>query len=71
MPIAALLTTAETAERLRVHPATLSRLVRTGKGPVPIHVGCKLLFDESALYDWLRAQTRNAASNTSKQSAAA
>ena len=71
MPIASLLTTAEVAERLRICTGTLSKLVRTGGVPAPVYVGRKRLFDESALSDWLRGQTRDVASNTSKQSAAA
>ena len=60
MPIGLLLTADETAERLRVCPATLSRLVRTGELPAPVYVGRQRRFVESMLSDWLREQTQGA-----------
>lgn len=64
MPIASLLTTPEAAERLRICTGTLSRLVRSGGVPAPVYVGGKRLFDESALSEWLRGQTRDTAEKT-------
>ena len=57
MSIATLLTTSEAAERLRVHPGTLSRWVRTGEGPAPTQANGKRLFREDVLSEWLSART--------------
>jgi excisionase family DNA binding protein len=50
----ALLEAAELAAICRVHPATVTRWIRTGKTPVPpIKVGGRVKFSRAAVEKWL------------------
>ena len=52
-----LLTTREAAERARVHPVTLRRLIRTGRGPAVTMLGAKELIREDSLARWIEQAT--------------
>jgi predicted DNA-binding transcriptional regulator AlpA len=53
-----LLTFEEGAQALRIHPATLRKLIRLGRAPQPIQVGGRLLFDVRDIDRWVDAQKR-------------
>lgn len=61
-PTFQLLTTREAAALARVHPVTLSRLIREGRGPAVTTLGDKRLFQASALRAWIDARTTGAPS---------
>lgn len=51
-----LLTPAETAERLRLHPQTLIKWRQEGRGPRSFKLGRRRFYDARDLGDWLIAQ---------------
>lgn len=52
-----LYTTKQAAERVKLHPETFGRLVRTGHGPSPTLLGGKRLFRADMLNSWIEAST--------------
>ena len=52
-----LLTLKEAAPHTRLHPETLGRLVRGGKGPAATRLGGRILISEDNLSAWLAANT--------------
>ncbi len=53
----ALLTKSEVAERARLHPSTLGRLIRDGRGPNLTMLGHKQLISEAEFSRWVDANT--------------
>ena len=54
----ALLTVTEAAERARVHPVTLRKLIRAGTGPVTTTIGRKNLIRTDRFEAWIDARTQ-------------
>ena len=54
-----ILTLADVAKLLSVHPITVYRMIKQGKLPV-FRIGKALRFDAAAMEEWLRAKERKA-----------
>lgn len=65
-----ILTIAEVAELLKVHPITVYRMIKQGRLP-SFRIGRVLRFDSVQLEDWLRAKELKAASRRGKRKGAA
>ena len=47
----------EAAAKLRVHPSTLARWRSEGAGPKYVQMGARMMYRESAIEQWITANT--------------